>query len=205
MPRRKSVSKPLPTVPASIDGFIHTVRGERVIIDADLAKLYGVPTKAFNQAVKRNRDKFPSDFMFELDRGEHQKLQSLGRLPAANLRSQIVTSSRLHGGRRTLPYAFTEHGALMAANILNSPQATQMSVFVVRAFIKMRSLLTHTRELARKLATLEKELTARLDNHDAVITDMLQRIMLLLDPPPTPEVPAKELAFHTAIKHSKRS
>ena len=100
---------------------------------------------------------------------------------------------------KDLPYAFTEHGAIMAANILNSPQAVQMSVFVVRAFVKMRGLLTDTRELARKLAALEKELTSRLDSHEAAIFDVLQRIMHLLDPP-TADAPAKEMGFHTTLK-----
>ena len=93
------------------------------------------------------------------------------------------------GGRRTLPYAFTEHGAIMAANVLNSARAAQMSVFVVRAFVKMRSLLTDTHELARKLAALEQELKARLDVHEAAIVEFLQRIMKILDPPPPPPEP----------------
>lgn len=195
MPRRKAASKLLPAVPASIDGIIHTVRGERVILDADLAKLYGVPTKAFNQAVKRNREKFPPDFMLELTLAEAEQLR--------RSRSQIVTLKR-GGNVKFAPYAFTEHGAIMAANILNSPQATQMSVFVVRAFIKMRSLLTDTRELASKLATLEKELTARLDSHEVAISEFMRRIMLLLDPPLAPEVPAKEMGFHTVLKPGKK-
>ena len=98
------------------------------------------------------------------------------------------------------PFAFTEHGAIMAANILNSPQAVQMSVFVVRAFIKMRSLLTDTRELAKKLAALEKELTARLDSHESAISEFMRRIMFLLDPPPATDVPGKEMGFHTSIR-----
>jgi hypothetical protein len=96
-------------------------------------------------------------------------------------------------------FAFTEHGALMAATILNSPQATQMSVFVMRAFVKMRALLTDTRELAKKLASLETELKSRLDAHETAIVDVLQRIMLLLDSPPSPEGEAKEMGFHAAI------
>ncbi|HWA24832.1 MAG TPA: hypothetical protein VG734_04085 [Lacunisphaera sp.] len=99
---------------------------------------------------------------------------------------------------RHLPYAFTEHGAIMAANILNSPQAVQMSVFVVRAFVSMRALLTDTRELAGKLATLEKELTSRLDSHETAIFEVLQRIMLLLEPPAI-DAPTKEMGFHTTM------
>ncbi len=118
-------------------------------------------------------------------------------------RSQIVTLKR-GGNVKFAPFAFTEHGAIMAANILNSPQAVSMSVFVVRAFIKMRSLLTDTRELAKKLAAMEKELTARLDSHETVISEFMRRIMLLLDPPSAPELPAKELGFHTAIKPGRK-
>lgn len=184
---------------SAVEGVIHTIRGERVIFDADLAKLYGVPTKALNQAVRRNRDKFPSDFMFELTRKEALDSQRARHQEDVILRSQIVT---LRHGRHVkhLPFAFTEHGAIMAANILNSPQAIQMSVFVVRAFVKMRSLLTDTRELAKKLAAMERELTARLDSHETSISEFMRRIMLLLDPPSAPEVPAKELGFHTTLK-----
>lgn len=174
---------------ASIDGVIHIVRSERVILDADLAKIYGVPTKVLNQAVRRNPEKFPSDFLLELTRKETLALN----------RSQPVTGSQKHRDLHIKPFAFTEHGALMAANILNSPQATQMSVFVIRAFIKMRGLLTDTRELAQKLTALETELKSRLDSHETVIVDVLQRIMQLLDPPPAPEISPKEMGFHTTL------
>lgn len=195
MSRPRKSSAPL----SAVEGVIHPIRGERVILDADLAKLYGVPTKALNQAVRRNRDKFPSDFMFELTRKESLDLQRSRHQEDVILRSQIVT---LRHGRHVkhLPFAFTEHGAIMAANILNSPQAVQMSVFVVRAFIKMRSLLTDTRELARKLSALEKELTSRLDSHETAISEFMRRIMFLLDPPRGPEIPDKEMGFHTTLK-----
>jgi len=175
----------------TIDGIIHTIRGERVIIDADLAKLYGVPTKALNQAVRRNREKFPPDFLLELTSVEAELLR--------RSRSQIVTLKR-GGNVKFAPFAFTEHGAIMAANILNSPQAVQMSVFVVRAFVKMRSLLTDTRELAKKLATLEKELTSRLDCHETAISEFMKGMMLLLNPPPAQDGPDKEMGFHTGLK-----
>jgi hypothetical protein len=100
------------------------------------------------------------------------------------LTSQIAISKKGRSGRRTLPYAFTEHGSIMAANVLNSPRAVQMSVFVVRAFVRMRGLLTDTRELARKLAALEKELKERPDVHEAAIVTILQRVMDIIDPPP---------------------
>ena len=194
-----------PTLAPTIEAAIHTLRGERVILDADLAKIYGVETRSLKQAVRRNRKKFPTDFFFELTLTEAASLQRTERTSDANSRSQIVI---LKQGRNVkhLPFAFTEHGAIMAANILNSPRAVQMSVFVVRAFIKMRAALTDTRELARKLAALEKELTSRLDTHESAIVDVLQRIMALLDPPPPPPTPpAREMGFHTAIaKPSKR-
>lgn len=190
MPRAAKRKRSPP--PATIETAIHILRDERVILDADLAKIYGVETKALNQAVKRNREKFPADFLLQLTTRE---------LIALN-RSQIVTGSpQRHRDPRSRPFAFTEHGAIMAANILNSPQAVQMSVFVVRAFIKMRSALTDTRELARKLASLENELKARLDTHESAIVDVLQRIMALLDPPsPPPEPPKPEMGFHASLK-----
>jgi len=184
---------------SAVEGVIHTIRGERVILDADLAKLYGVPTKVLNQAVRRNRQKFPPDFLLELTNAEASNLQRSRLQQDTISRSQIVTLK--HGKNvKHLPFAFTEHGAIMAANILNSPQAVQMSVFVVRAFVKMRSLLTDTRELAKKLAALEKELTSRLDSHETAISEFMRRIMLLLDPPRGPEIPDKEMGFHTTLK-----
>jgi hypothetical protein len=193
MPRSRRTSA---TVPA-IDSVIHTLRGERVILDADLANIYGVETRTLNQAIKRNLDKFPPDFLIQLTGNEVSALN----------RSQIVTgSSQRHRDPRSRPYAFTEHGAIMAANILNSPQAVQMSVFVVRAFIAMRAALTDTRELARKLASLEKELTSRLDTHESAIVDVLQRVIALLEPPPpAPEPPRKEMGFHAGLKAAGKS
>jgi len=175
----------------AISSAIRTIRGERVILDVDLAVIYGVETKALNQAVRRNREKFPRDFIFQLT--ENESLE--------NNRSQIVTgSTQRHRGLQSLPYAFTEHGAIMAATILKSPQAVQMSVFVVRAFVKMRAALSDTRELARKLAALEKELTARLDTHETAIVGVLQRIMALLDPPAAAvEHPKREMGFHAHL------
>jgi hypothetical protein len=168
-----------------IGSVIRTIRGQKVILDSDLARIFGVPTYRFNEAVKRNRGRFPDDFLFQLTREEQ-----------SNLISQIAISSS-HGGRRKLPYAFTENGAIMAANVLNSPEAVRMSVFVVRAFVKMRDLLGGTKELARQLADLEKKLTARLDVHESVIVDVLRRVMEILDPPPLPpEPPKRRIGFH---------
>jgi len=175
----------LPALPLeSIEQRIYTVRGQRVMLDADLAAVYGVVTKNLNKAVKRNADRFPSDFVFQLTPQE-----------VANLRFQFGTSSSVYGGRRYVPYVFTEHGAVMAANILNSKRAAQMSVFVVRAFVKMRSVLSDTGELAAKLAALEKELKERLDVHEAAIVSILQRVMDIIDPPALPEPPKKQIGF----------
>jgi len=167
-----------------IGSMIRTIRGQKVILDYDLARIFGVPTFRFNEAIKRNRDRFPDDFLFQLTREEQ-----------LNLISQIAISSS-HGGRRKLPYALTENGAIMAANVLNSPEAVRMSVFVVRAFVQMRDLLGSTKELARQLADLEKKLTARLDVHESVIVDVLRRVMEILDPPPLPpEPPRRRIGF----------
>ena len=170
-----------------IESLIVTIRGQKVILAADLAALYGVSTKALNQAVKRNPNRFPAaDFVFQLMPQEAEE--------ATRLRSQIVTLKR---GRniKYLPYAFTEHGAIMAATVLNSPHAVQLSVFVVRAFVRMRGLLGDTRELARRLAALEKEIKGRLGVHESAIVSILQRIMDLIDPPALPNPPRKSINF----------
>ena len=146
-----------PTTPQDLMSSEHithailVLRGQRVLLDTDLATLYGVTTKRFNEQVRRNRERFPKDFMFQLTAEER-----------ATLRSQIAT---LKGGRgqhsKYLPYAFTEHGAIMAATILNSPRAVEMSVYVVRAFVQLREMLTSNRELARRFAQLETRLDKR--------------------------------------------
>ncbi len=133
------------------------------------------PTKALNQAVKRNQERFPEAFLFQLTNSEWKIL-----------RSQIVTSS-LHGGRRYLPFAFTEHGALMAANVLNSPQAIQMSV----ALIRLREALSANQVMAKRLAEIEKSVLS----HDAALRDLYQKIRPLLFPPPDP--PQRRIGFHT--------
>lgn len=174
---------------ATIASVIRTIRGQKVILDSDLARIYGVPTKALNQAVKRNLRRFPNDFLFQLTLEEVADLN----------RSQFVTGSQKHRDPRLLPYAFTENGAIMAANVLNSPEAVRMSVFVVRAFVQMRDLLGSTKELAKQLAELEKKLTARLDGHESAIVKVLQRLMNILDPPPPPpepETPKRRIGFH---------
>src|SRR5213080_4598760 len=116
-----------------IDGMIRLIRGVRVMLDRDLARIYGVPTFRFNEAIKRNRHRFPSDFMFQLTREESDSLTSQIAISSSSNSSQIAMSSSKHRGRAYRPYAFTEHGALQAANVLRSPRAVQMSVFVIRA------------------------------------------------------------------------
>jgi phage regulator Rha-like protein len=161
--------------------LIFEIRGQRVMLDSDLAAIYGVETKALNRAVKRNPERFPKDFVFQLTRQESEVL-----------RYQFGTLKTGRGKHRKYPpYVFTEHGAIMAANVLNSARAVQMSVFVVRAFLKMRALLGDKRELAQKLASLEKELKKRLDVHEAVIVTILQRVMDIIDPPALPPQPPK--------------
>jgi len=178
-----------------IEQMIMTIHGQRVILDADLARIYGVPTRRLNEQVRRNADRFPPDFAFVLTGQEVANLKSqFATSSYGRNRSQFATGST-HGGRRKLPIVFTEHGVIMAANLLRSKRAIQMSVFVVRAFIRMRQMLISQRDLARKLAELEKELTARLDVHEAAINEMFQQIRRLLSPPPEPEKPKRRIGF----------
>ncbi|MGP8200475.1 MAG: ORF6N domain-containing protein [Limisphaerales bacterium] len=169
-----------------VEHFIRIIRDQRVILDTDLARVYGVTTTRLNQQVKRNADRFPEDFVLQLTADEF-----------AGLMLQIATSKKGRGGRRKLPLAFTEHGAIMAASVLNSPRAVQMSVFVVRAFVKMREVLTQNGRLAEKLAELEQRLTGRLDVHEKAIVHILDEIKKLMEPlPPQPEPKRREIGFH---------
>jgi phage regulator Rha-like protein len=170
----------------TIEQLIHIIRGKKVILDADLARVYGVTTKRLNEAVKRNSEKFPDDFMFRLTTQEMQDMN----------RSQFATGSK-HRDPQSLPYAFTEHGAIMVATVLNSPAAVQMSVFVVRAFVSMRTALVERKELFEVLTELEKKLTERLDAHEIAIVDIIQRLLRLLEPPPPP--PRKPIGFHVKV------
>ena len=156
-------------VPAErIEGLILSLRGHRVMLDSDLAALYGVTTKRLNEQVKRNPDRFPEDFLFRLTAEEWDAL-----------RSQSATSKPGRGGRRTAPLAFTEHGAVMLANVLNSPVAVRASVQVVRAFVRLRQLLATHADLARKLDDLEN----RYDEQFRVVFEAIRRLMAL--PPDT--------------------
>jgi hypothetical protein len=178
-----------------IESLILTLRGEKVILDADLAALYDVPTKALNQAVKRNADRFPQDFLFQMTAVEWNNLKSqivtssLGaeREIVAPSRPQIVTGS--HGGRRKLPFAFTEHGAIMAATVLNSSEAVAMSVFVVRAFMRMREQLAANAAILKRLAEIDKTLL----EHDSGLRTIWRKLQPLLEP--SPEPPRRRIGF----------
>lgn len=166
-------------VPAEqVERLIHQARGERVLLDADLAVLYGVETKALNRAVKRNQSRFPADFMFQLTPEE-----------AEILRCQFGTSSSEHGGRRYLPYAFTEQGVAMLSSVLRSERAVQVNVAIMRAFVGLRRMLAGNEALARKLAELER----RLEGHDQAIRSLFEAIRELAGPPAKPQ---GEIGFH---------
>jgi len=181
---------------------IATVRGQRVLLDSDLAALYEVETKRFNEAVRRNLAKFPADFMFQLAAEEW-----------AVLRSQFATLDAASGGRgrhrKYLPYAFTEHGAIMAANLLSSPRAIEVSVYVVRAFVRMRELAATHGDLAKRLAELEEKTEVLAMNHDTFsrntrnqlkqVFDALRELMVPPDPPKRP------IGFVTPDDKSKKA
>ena len=175
-----------------IEQAIFLIRGQKVLLDADLAQLYGVETKILNKAVKRNLDRFPEDFMFQLTAEE-----------AENLRFQIGTSKKQRGGRRYLPYAFTEQGVAMLSGVLNSPRAVKVNVEIMRAFVRLRQLMaTHT-DLARKLTALEQ----KYDKQFKVVFDAIRALM---SPPAKPRkkigfiVKEKQAAYGKRTKGSRR-
>jgi len=165
---------------ATIQEKILTVRGLPVILDSDLAEIYGVESKALNRAVTRNTERFPDDFAFKLTKEEWE-----------NLRCQFGTSSSGHGGRRYPPRVLTEHGALMASTVLRSEEAVRMSTFIIRAFVKMREELAANREILKRLAEIDKTLIS----HDTALRDLYQKLLPLLSPPPEP--PKREIGFHS--------
>jgi len=170
-----TMKKTLVNVPIErVEQAILFVRGEKVILDADLAELYGVTTTRLNEQIKRNQNRFPKDFAFRLTKQEF-----------TNLMSQFATSSSRHGGRRKLPLVFTEHGALMAANVLNSKTAVQASVHVVRAFTRLRQMLASNVELSRKLGDLERKYDAQFK----VVFDAIRQLMA------PPETKRKQIGF----------
>ena len=158
---------------------VFKIRDQAVILDRDLAAIYGVSTSNFNKAITRNRSRFPADFCFQLEPQE-----------VVNLKFQFGTSSS-HGGRRKIPWAFTEHGAIMAATILNNPRAVAMSVYVVRAFVRLRGELMANATLEKRLAHIEKSLIV----HDHALRDVYEKIRPLLLPPPEP--PKRRIGFHS--------
>jgi ORF6N domain len=166
----RSRANRLPVLPERIERRIYLIRGHKVMVDSDLAALYQVQTKALNQAVRRNAERFPDDFMFQLTEDE-----------AKNLRSQFVTSNALRGGRRYQPYAFTEHGVLMLCSVLKSQRAIQMNILVVRAFIRLRELLASHKALAERVEQLE--IAQR--QHGAVLVSVVKDIQKLKQPPLT--------------------
>src|SRR6266481_4150881 len=172
---------------ANLEAAIHLIRGQRVMLDADLAMIYGVTTKRLNEQLKRNRLRFPPDFAFQLTVQEFRNLKS--RIATSSLRSQFGTSSS-HGGKRKLPLVFTEHGALMFASVLNSEIAVQASVRVVRAFVRLREMVAANAQLASKLEELER----RLDLHDEAIVDLFAALKRLVEPPAPPK--RREIGFH---------
>jgi hypothetical protein len=181
-----------------VETRIITLRGRRVVLDVDLARIYGVPTKRFNVAIKRNRRRFPSDFAFRLTARETVNLRSQiatsrAEVPTGtDVASDEVVATRVdsRGGRRYLPWAFTEHGALMAANVLRSPRAVQMSVYVVRAFVKQREELATNATILRRLAEIDKTLI----QHDGTLRVLWSKLQPLLAPPPAP--PRRRIGFH---------
>jgi hypothetical protein len=160
----------------AIASRIVTLRSQRVIIDTDLATLYGVTTKRLNEQVRRNTERFPQDFMFALDQSEWD-----------GLRPQFATLKTGRGQhRKYLPYAFTEHGAIMVATVLNSPRAVEVSIYVVRAFIQLRDMLTGHKELAKRLDELESRMEHKFMSQDQAIVGILDAIRQLMTPPSAP-------------------
>ncbi|MCL5421338.1 MAG: ORF6N domain-containing protein [Nitrospirae bacterium] len=166
-----------------IERKILLIRGEKVMLDADLSELYGVTTKRLNEQVKRNSDRFPADFAFQLTSEEWEQLKALNN---ESNRSQFATGSQKHRDPRFLPWVFTEHGAIMAATVLNSKQAVAMSVHVVRTFIRLRQMLATHKDLARKLADMEK----KYDSQFKVVFDAIRQLMT----PPQPK--RRKIGFH---------
>jgi hypothetical protein len=165
-----------------IQNSIFLIRGEKVMIDSDLAALYDVETKTLNRAVKRNADRFPEDFMFQLSKEELE-----------NLRCQFGTSSLEYGGRRYLPFVFTEQGVAMLSSVLRSGRAVQVNVAIMRAFVSLRRLLATSETLARKFAELER----RLEGHDQAIKSLFDAIRELMQPPVKPK---REIGFHAIAR-----
>ena len=190
----------MPNSTDPVPDLILRIRGQRVILDADLVRLYRVPTKRFNEAFKRNRHRFPEDFVFQLIREEVSNLRSRCATSSSHVPcsheadsnwSQIATSSKArHRGATYRPWAFTEHGALMAANILRSPHATEMAIYVVRAFVKQREALATNAVILKRLAEIDTSLL----EHNSALQILWQRLQPLLAPPEDP--PKPKIGYH---------
>ena len=165
-----------------IEQAILLIRGHKVMLDVDLAKLYGVPTKALNRAVKRNLERFPEDFMFQLT---YQEVRTL--------RCQFGTSNIGRGGRRYYPYAFTEHGILMLSGVLQSQRAIQVNIEIMRAFVRLRALIASNKDLAKRLDELEK----KYDSQFKVVFDAIRELMTPIEPPSKPRI-----GFRTTLRTS---
>jgi len=164
--------------PIHIERIIYVIRGHRVILNVHLAELYGVPTGRLMEQIKRNRDRFPPDFLFQLTNEEFESLKS----------QFAISKKQGRGGRRYLPYAFTEHGVVMAANVLKSKRAIQASIYVVRAFVRLRQLLASHRDLAEKLDELERNVAT----HDKAICSLFDAMRKLMS---YPEKPRRKIGF----------
>ena len=193
-PAKKAASKPvsLSLIPDQLAPLVIRLRRENVILDSDIAELYGVPVGRLNEAVKRNIKRFPADFMFQLTQEEVENLRSQFVTSSSDLKSQIAISSS-HGGRRTLPYAFTEQGVAMLSSVLRSQRAVEVNIAIIRTFVQLRSLMQSNKLLAEKIEKLEE----KYDQNFQIIFDAIKQLIT------ADSIPTKELGFHT-IK-SKRT
>ena len=191
MPHKKNLTTPSLSVSVQlIERRIYLIRGQKVILDFDLAELYGVPTKRLNEAVSRNKKRFPEDFMFKLTKGETESLRSQIVISSSEkskfgpksaiLRSQFATSSSEHGGRRYLPRAFTEQGVAMLSSVLNSEQAIEVNIAIMRAFIRLRQMLETNEDLNRKFT----DVIRKLSTHDKYFQLVFDELKKLTDKPP---------------------
>ena len=178
-PKQPPANSKVVLAPTKLASLVHNLRNEKVLIDSDLAGLYGVTTKALNQAVKRNLDRFPEDFMFQLTAAEHVQLN----------RSQIVTGSQRHRDPRNIPYAFTEQGVAMLSSVLRSPRAVEVNIAIMRTFVQLRRLMDSNQLLAEKIENLEQKYA----EHDQNFTLVFDAIKQLITADSTPN---KEMGFH---------
>lgn len=195
------IDGPMTAPNSNLAPYIRTLRGQRVILDHDLAALYGVQTKRFNEARKRNHVLFPAEFAFQLSNAEVVEMNWPQSATSASQRTEseehgesLVRSEprfRKHRGATYRPWAFTEHGALMAANILRSPRAREMSVFIIRAFVRMREELATNAAILTRLAEIDRTLLV----HDTALRDLYQKLLPLLEPPA--ETPKPRIGFHS--------